>query len=158
MYRIGFSKDIHRLVENRPLILAGVVIPFHLGELAHSDGDVVYHAISEAVLGALALGDLGKHFPPDDETCKGMDSAIIMRKVISLMKKNGYDLVNLDVHIVLESPRLASYIDVMRKNIANLFSSDIKNISLSAGTNEGVGEVGANLAIEANAIVLLKKV
>lgn len=157
MYRVGFSKDIHRLVEKRPLILGGVNIPFHLGELAHSDGDVVYHAISEAVLGALALGDLGKYFPPEDDSYAGIDSALIMKKAISLMNDKGYQLVNLDVHILLEKPRLYPYIEKMRENIATLFSSDASNISLSAGTNEGVGEVGSNQAVEATAIVLLKK-
>lgn len=158
MYRVGFSKDIHRLVSGRPLILAGVHVPFNLGEDAHSDGDVVYHAISESILGALALGDLGHHFPPEDESLKNMDSALIMKKAISLMKEKGYELVNVDIHIVLEKPRLAQFILEMRNNVANLFSSDIANISITAGTNEGVGDVGQNKAVEASAIILLKKV
>lgn len=158
MYRIGFSKDIHQLVSGRPLILGGINIPFHLGEDAHSDGDVVYHAVSESVLGALALGDLGHFFPPENESLKNMNSKLIMEKAISLMRGKGYELVNVDIHIVLEKPRLASFIGEMRKNIAELFCSDIANISITAGTNEGVGEVGQNKAVEATSIILLKKV
>lgn len=158
MYRVGFSKDIHRLVSGRPLILGGIHIPFHLGEDAHSDGDVVYHAIGESILGALALGDLGHHFPPEDESLKNIDSALIMKKVISLMKEKGYELSNVDVHIVLEKPRLAPYISEMRKNVAELFASEISNVSITAGTNEGVGDVGLNKAVEAVSVILLKKV
>lgn len=158
MYRIGFSKDIHQLVSGRPLILGGIHVPFHLGEDAHSDGDVVYHAISESVLGALALGDLGHFFPPEDESLKNMNSTLIMKKVISLMKEKGYELVNVDIHIVLEKPRLSPFIIEMRKNVANLFSSEIANVSITAGTNEGIGEVGQNKAVEASSIILLKKV
>jgi len=157
MYRIGFSKDIHRLVEGRKLILAGIAIPSPVGELAHSDGDVVFHAASEAVLGALALGDLGKYFPPNDPKIEGIDSAIIVKKVVSFMKEKNYSLANIDIHVLLETPKLASYIEKMRKNTAELFETSIENVSITAGTNEQLGEVGRKEAVEASAIVLLRK-
>ena len=156
-YRIGFSKDIHRLVSNRKLILAGVVVPFDKGELAHSDGDVVYHAVAESILGALALGDLGKHFPDNLDSTKDMDSAIIVKHVVSLMKERGYRINNIDVFISLEKPKLKDYIEQMRVNIANLLETSIDNVSLKAGTNEGCGEVGRGEAVEATSNVLLKK-
>ena len=156
-YRIGFSKDIHRLVKGRKLIICGVVIPLEKGELAHSDGDVAYHAIAESILGALALGDLGKHFPDNSNDTKDMDSAIIVSQVYEMMKKEGYKINNLDVSISLEKPKLKNYIEEMRKNVANLLKVDISQVSIKAGTNEGCGEVGKNEAIEATSIVLLKK-
>ena len=156
-YRAGFSKDIHRLVEGRKLIIAGVVVPFEKGELAHSDGDVTYHAIAESILGALALGDLGKHFPDTSDETKDMDSALIVKQVVSLMEEKGYSINNIDVFISLEKPKLKNYIDEMRKNIASLLKTDIDNVSLKAGTNEGCGEVGRGEAIESSSIVMLKK-
>ena len=156
-YKIGFSKDIHRLVSNRKLILAGAIVPFDKGELAHSDGDVVYHAIAESILGALALGDLGKHFPDNSESTKDMDSAIIVGQVVSMMEEQGYAVNNIDVFVSLEKPKLKDYIEQMRKNIANLLKVDIGCVSLKAGTNEGCGEVGRGEAVEASSIVLLKK-
>ena len=157
MDRIGFSKDIHRLVKGRKFILAGVVIPSPVGELAHSDGDVVFHAISEAILGALALGDLGKYFPPSDSSIEGIDSAIIVQKIVGLMKEKHYCLGNIDIHILLETPKLAGHIEKMRNNIAQLLETNIENVSITAGTNEGLGEVGKKEAVEASAIVLLRK-
>lgn len=157
MNRIGFSKDIHRLVENRKLILAGVVVPFEKGELAHSDGDVVYHAISESILGALALGDLGKHFPDTSDDTLNMDSAIIMEYVFKKMDELGYKIANIDSSISLEKPKLKNYIELMRENIARLLHTDIANVSVKAGTNEGCGEVGKGEAVEATSIVLLEK-
>ena len=156
-YRIGFSKDIHRLVSFRKLILAGVVVPFEKGELAHSDGDVVYHAISESILGALTLGDLGKHFPDSDQQYKDMDSAIIVKHVVSLMKNHGYAVNNIDVFISLEKPKLKDYLEKMRTNVANLLEVGVESVSIKAGTNEGCGEVGKGEAVEASSIVLLKK-
>ena len=156
-YRVGFSKDIHRLVEGRKLIIAGVVVPFEKGELAHSDGDVTYHAIAESILGALALGDLGKHFPDTSDETKDMDSALIVKQVVSLMEEKGYSINNIDVFISLEKPKLKNYIDEMRKNIASLLKTDVDNVSLKAGTNEGCGEVGRGEAIESSSIVMLKK-
>lgn len=156
-FRVGFSKDIHKLVPNRKLILSGLVIPFELGELAHSDGDVVYHAVSESILGALALGDLGKHFPDTSDKTLNMDSSLIVRSVVEMMEEKGYSVGNVDVFISLEKPKLAPYIEQMRKNLSKLLKVDIDYISLKAGTNEGFGQVGEGKAVEASSIVLLKK-
>ena len=155
--RIGFASDIHRLVEGRKLILSGVVVPFELGEKAHSDGDVVYHAVAESILGALALGDLGKHFPDSDPKYKDIDSSILVKEVVSLMKEKGYAVNNIDVSITLEKPKLKDYIELMRFNLANLLETAIDNVSIKAGTNEGVGPLGRNEAVKAEAIVLLKE-
>ena len=155
--RVGLGSDIHKLVEGRKLILAGVAIPFEKGELAHSDGDVVYHAIGDAVLGALALGDLGKFFPDNDPTYKDMDSAIILKNIVGKMKELGYRLNNLDVNVSLEQPKIRKYIDEMRNNIAKIFEADVQGVSVKAGTNEGLDAVGQGLAVKADCIVSLKK-
>ena len=154
--RIGFASDIHKLVIARKFVLAGVAIPSKVGELAHSDGDVVYHAVSEAILGALALGDLGKHFPATDEY-KDIDSSFIVKKVVFMMLKKGYVVNNVDVSITLEKPKLKPYILDMRKNLATLLNVDVDNVSVKAGTNEGLDEIGQGKAVKAEAIVLLKK-
>ena len=154
--RIGFASDIHKLVIGRKFVLSGVVIPSKVGELAHSDGDVVYHAVSEAILGALALGDLGKHFPATEEY-KNIDSSFIVKKVVFMMLKKGYEVNNVDVSITLEKPKLKSYIMDMRKNLAVLLNTSIDNVSIKAGTNEGIDDIGQGLAVKADAIVLLKK-
>ena len=156
-FRVGFSKDIHRLVENRKLILAGVVVPFNKGELAHSDGDVVYHAVAESIYGALALGDLGKKFPDDSNETLNMDSSLIVKSAVFNMVFNGYEVNNIDIFISLEKPKLKDYIEQMRKNLATLLRVQLSQVSVKAGTNEGCGEVGRGEAIEATAIVLLKK-
>ena len=155
--RIGFGTDIHRLVEGRKLVLAGVHLPATFGELAHSDGDVVYHALMDAILGALALGDIGKHFPDSDDQYKNIDSSMLVKKVYELMMDNGYAINNIDISITLEKPKIKDYIMQMRENISCLLSTDIKNVSIKAGTNEGVGPLGRNEAVKAEAIVLLKE-
>ena len=155
--RIGFASDIHRLVEGRKLILAGVNVPFPLGELAHSDGDVVYHALAESILGALALGDLGTHFPDSDDKYKDIDSSLLVKEVVSLMKQEGYKIGNVDISITLEKPKLKDYILKMRENIASLLETDIKNVSVKAGTNEKLDEIGKGLAVKAESIVLLQE-
>lgn len=156
-YRVGFSKDIHKLVENRKLIIAGVVVPFDKGELAHSDGDVLYHAVAESILGALALGDLGKHFPDNSDETLNMNSAIIVSEVVSLMEEKGYEVNNIDIFVSLEKPKLAQFIEKMRNNVAKLLKVNVEQVSIKAGTNEGCGEVGKGEAIEATSMVLLKK-
>ena len=157
-YRIGFSKDIHQLVSGRKLIIGGVVIPFEKGELAHSDGDVLYHALAESILGALALGDLGTHFPDSSNETLNMDSALIVAKVVSLMKEHGYAVNNVDLFISLEKPKLKDYISLIRENVARLLGVTLEQVSIKAGTNEKVGPVGEGLAIEAYSTVLLKKI
>lgn len=155
--RIGFGNDIHRLVEGRKLMLAGVHVPASFGELAHSDGDVVYHATMDAILGALALGDIGKHFPDNDPQFKDIDSSILMKKVAKLMNDNGYSINNIDVTITLEKPKIKDYILSMRENIANLLKTDIGNVSVKAGTNEGLDAIGRSEAVKAEVIVMLKE-
>jgi len=157
MMRIGYSEDIHVLVPNRKLMLGGIEVPFDKGEKAHSDGDVVLHALSESILGALALGDLGKHFPDNIKETENMDSKDILRKVKSLMDEKGYHLVNTDISIVLEKPKIKDYILKMRECIASILETDINNISVKAGTNEGVDEIGQGKAVKAIAISLLEK-
>lgn len=156
-YRIGFSKDIHRLVENRKLIIGGVVVPFEKGELAHSDGDVLYHALAESILGALALGDLGKHFPDTSVETLDMDSSLIVSKVVEMMMEKGYEVNNVDIFVSLEKPKLKNYIQSMRENVARLLRVDIEQVSIKAGTNEGLCAVGKGEAIEASSIVLLRR-
>ena len=155
--RIGFASDIHRLVKGRHLILSGVVVPFELGEEAHSDGDVVYHAVAESILGALALGDLGKHFPDSDPKFKDIDSSIIVKSVVDMMKRHGCKINNIDVSITLEKPKLKDYIEKMRSNLAELLETGLENVSIKAGTNERVDSLGRNEAVKADAIVLLKE-
>lgn len=157
MIKVGFSKDIHKLVPGRKLILAGVVISFELGELAHSDGDVVYHAVGESILGALALGDLGKYFPDTSDETKDMDSSLIVKAIVDMMKGKGYHVNNIDVFISLEKPKLKNYIDQMRNNISKLLEVEIDNVSVKAGTNEGMGPVGNGEAVEACSYVSLIK-
>ena len=155
--RVGFGSDIHRLVEGRKLILAGVHVPAPFGELAHSDGDVVYHASMDAILGALALGDIGKLFPDNDPQYKDIDSSILFKKVVSLMKDKGYRLGNIDIMITLETPKLKDYINQMRENLACLLETSVDNVSVKAGTNEKLGPLGNSEAVKAEAIVLLKE-
>ena len=157
-YRIGFSKDIHKLVIGRKLIIAGVEIPFEKGELAHSDGDVLYHALAESILGALALGDLGKHFPDTSKDTLDMDSSLIVKEVVKMMKEKGYQVNNVDIFVSLEKPKLKDYIELMRKNVATLLEVSVDQVSIKAGTNEGCGEVGKGEAIEATSMIMLKKV
>ena len=156
-YRIGFSKDIHRLVENRKLIIGGVVVPFEKGELAHSDGDVLYHALAESILGALALGDLGKHFPDTSDETLDMDRSVIVSKVVKMMFEKGYEVNNVDIFVSLERPKLKDYIESMRNNVAKLLQVNIDQVSIKAGTNEKCGEVGKGEAIEATSMILLRK-
>lgn len=153
--RIGFASDIHQLVENRKLILAGVVVPSPVGEKAHSDGDVVYHALAESILGALALGDLGKFFPDNDDKYLDMDSSLIVKEVVKMMDELGYKINNIDISITLEKPKLRERIDGMRRNIANLLNTDIKNVSVKAGTHEKIGPLGRGEAVKAESIVML---
>ena len=155
--RIGFASDIHRLVEGRKLILAGVNVPAPFGELAHSDGDVVYHALMDAILGALALGDIGKFFPDNDNQYKDIDSSILVKQVVQMMIDNDYAINNVDVSITLEQPKIKDYIVAMRENLAKLLNTDIKNVSVKAGTNEKLDALGRGEAVKAEVIVLLKE-
>lgn len=158
MYRIGFSKDIHKLAPSIPLMLAGVNIPSPFGPVAHSDGDVILHVVSEAILGALALGDLGTHFPDTIRKTKGMASTVIVEGVMKMMKEHNYRVHNVDVMVMLEEPKLGDYISILRTNLAYLLEIDVSQVSIKASTNEGLDSVGNKEAIVAYASILLKKV
>ena len=155
--RIGIGTDIHRLVVGRKLIIAGVKIPSPVGELAHSDGDVLYHALSDAILGALALGDIGIYFPDSLDETADMDSSDIVRFVYDKMEERNYEIGNVDITITLEQPKLKDYRQQMRENVARLLNTSIDNVSIKAGTNEGLDDVGHGLAIRVDAIVLLNE-
>lgn len=157
MMRVGIGEDIHVLVSGRPLVLGGVNIPFDKGLLGHSDADVVYHALSDALLGSLALGDIGTYFPPDDDRYKGIDSSIILKKCHSLILENGYHIVNADVSIACETPKLAPFLAKMRANLASILECDITRISIKAMTAEGLDAVGEGRAIRSSAIVMIEK-
>ena len=155
--RIGIGTDIHRLVVGRKLIIAGVEIPSPVGELAHSDGDVLYHALSDAVLGALALGDIGIYFPDTLDETSNMDSSDIVRFVYDKMNERNYEIGNADINITLEQPKLKSFIIKMRENIAELLKVDVNAVSVKAGTNEKLDALGMELAVKAESIILLKE-
>ncbi len=155
--RIGIGEDIHRFVSGKQLVLAGVKIPFEKGLLAHSDGDVVYHAVSDALLGSLALGDIGHYFKTDDPRWENADSSIIVADVMKMIKKKGYVVNNLAVVILAEEPKLSSYQLAMRGNLAKLLEVDVSRIGIQAGTEEGLGEIGRGEAIRAKAAVLVCK-
>ena len=154
--RIGYSRDTHVLIENRDLFLGGIKIPFEKGLLGHSDADVLLHAIGEAILGALALGDLGTHFPDNDPKYKGIDSKILLKAIVKMMKEKGYKIANVDTMLILELPKMKPYILSIRESIASLLETSVDNVSVKATTNEKMGYLGENLAIEANAVVLLE--
>ncbi|MEI8376902.1 MAG: 2-C-methyl-D-erythritol 2,4-cyclodiphosphate synthase [bacterium] len=158
MYRIGQGYDLHRLTEGRKLILGGVEIPHKTGLLGHSDADVLVHAIMDALLGALALGDIGKHFPPSDQQYKGISSILLLEHVKNLIEQNGYKIVNIDSTIVAEQPKMISYIDKMRQNIAKALDVDVDKISVKATTTEGLMPEGEELAISSQAVCLLEKI
>ena len=157
MYRIGQSSDIHQLVENRKLILGGVEIPHEMGLLGHSDADALTHAIAESILGALALGDLGTHFPDHDPKYKGMNSLEILKEVYTMMLEQGYRINNLDALLMIERPKMAPYIETMRKNYADVLHCDLNQISVKATRGEKLGFIGREEGVQAQAIVLLSK-
>lgn len=156
-YRIGYGEDIHRLVPNRKLILSGVKINFDLGLYGHSDADVVYHAVSDAILGALALGDLGKYFPPNDPKYDNYDSLYIVKDCLKMAKDRGYKINNVDVMILAEEPKLSPFILEMRHNLALALQIEEGRASIKAGTNEGMDAVGGGKAIMAKAVISLIK-
>ena len=156
--RIGQGYDIHRLTEGRPLILGGVTIPSDRGCEAHSDGDVLIHALIDALLGAAALGDIGSHFPPSDDRWKGADSGELLKTVMSLLKEKGWAPVNIDSSVILEKPRLRPHIDPIRSSLSQLTGIPIDSISVKAKTKEKQDATGKGDAIEAQGIVLIEKV
>lgn len=154
--RIGFGSDIHRLVSDRPLILGGVRIESDLGADGHSDADALTHAITDAILGALALGDIGTHFPPSDERWRNAESFVFLRFAVGEMKQRGYEIANVDSTVHLESPKLRPYIDEIRKGLADALEVETNRVSVKAKTGEGVDSVGERRAVRAEAIVCLE--
>ena len=157
MMRLGHGYDLHRLVEGRPLFLGGICIPHPRGLLGHSDGDVVLHAICDAILGAMGIGDIGQHFPDTDERFRGVASSELVRHVGVLMRDEGWRLGNLDVTIHAEQPRCAPHRLAMRSRIAELLGVQVTCVSVKAKTNEGVDAIGRGEAIAATAVVLLEQ-
>ena len=155
--RIGHGYDVHKLVEGRKCIIGGVLIPSEVGLLGHSDADVLLHAISDALLGAAALGDIGKHFPPSDNAFKDADSRELLRQVVALLKQNGYKVGNVDSTLIAQKPKMAPFIEQMRKNIAEDLSLDISLVSVKATTEEGLGFTGEGKGIAAHAVCIIEK-
>ncbi|MGI6684294.1 MAG: 2-C-methyl-D-erythritol 2,4-cyclodiphosphate synthase [Bacillota bacterium] len=153
--RVGFGYDVHRLVEGRKLMLGGVEIPYQFGLLGHSDADVLVHALMDALLGAMALGDIGKHFPDTDSKYKGISSMLLLEKVKKLLHEKGYVVNNVDVLVVAERPKLAPFIDAMRKNIARTLETDLDRINIKATTTEGLGFTGTGEGMAAHAVVTI---
>ncbi len=156
-FRIGLGYDVHQFDENRKLILGGIEIPFEKGLLGHSDADVLLHAICDAMLGALSLGDIGKHFPNTDPAYKDADSKELLRRVNELIAANGYVINNIDSTVILERPKLINHVPKMRKVIADILKIGLEQISIKATTNEGMGFIGKGEGCAAHAVVLLIK-
>ena len=157
MLRIGHGYDVHKLVENRKLIIGGVEIPFEKGLLGHSDADVLLHAIGDALMGASALGDIGCIFPDTDPEFKDADSLVLLTEVVSLLKSKGYSVVNIDATLIAQRPKMRPYIDEMRRNIASACQVDIDCVSVKATTEEGLGFTGNGDGISAHSVCLINK-
>ena len=156
-FRMGTGYDVHKLVPERKLILCGVEVPYELGLLGHSDADVALHALSDALLGAAALGDIGKHFPDTDERFKGADSAKLLEHVVHLVEEKGWQVNNVDVTIIAQKPKLASYIPAMRSRVAQVLKIDADCVNVKATTTEKLGFTGRGEGIAAEAIASLVK-
>lgn len=153
--RVGHGYDVHKLVSGRKLIIGGVDIPHTLGLLGHSDADVLLHAVMDALLGAAALGDIGKHFPDTDERYRGIDSMKLLCHVSELVKEKGYRVVNIDSTVIAQSPKLSPHIETMRKNIAGCLGIDICDVNVKATTEEKLGFTGTREGISAHAVCLI---
>ncbi|WP_392561793.1 2-C-methyl-D-erythritol 2,4-cyclodiphosphate synthase [Orbus sturtevantii] len=158
MIRIGHGFDVHRFGGDGPLTLAGVKVPYEQGFIAHSDGDVVLHAVTDAMLGALALGDIGQHFPDTDNQYKGANSRLLLKKIFNLIKSKGYVISNLDVTIIAQAPKMQEHIAQMRVNLAEDLESHFDVISVKATTTEKLGFTGRKEGIACEAVLLLKKI
>lgn len=157
-YRIGHGYDVHRLQEGLELWLGGIQVPHNKGCVAHSDGDAPIHALCDAILGALAMGDIGKHFPDTSDKYKNIDSKILLEEVMKMAEKEGYQIGNADITIVLQKPKIAPYIDKMRTILATLMKTDEQRVSVKATTSENLGFAGREEGVEAHAVVLLRKI
>ncbi len=158
MFRIGQGFDVHQLVENRPLIIGGITIPYEKGLLGHSDADVLLHTVADACLGAIGEGDIGRHFPDTDPEFKDADSGKLLQAVWELVKQKGYQLVNADCTIIAQKPKMAPYIGEMKQNIASLLETEQERINIKASTTEKLGFPGRGEGITAQAVVLLQKI
>ena len=158
MFRIGHGYDVHKLVEGRKLIIGVVYIPHTMGLLGHSDADVLVHAVMDSMLGALALGDIGKHFPDTDEKYNGADSMKLLAEVMEICRENGYVIGNIDATVIAQSPKLAPHIQSMRKNIADVCDCDVSQISVKATNEEKLGFTGEMICISAHSVCLMKKI
>ena len=154
--RIGHGYDVHKFADDRKLIIGGVEIPYEKGLLGHSDADVLLHAISDALLGAAALGDIGKHFPDNDSEFLNIDSRILLRRVVELLKQKGYKVGNIDATVIAQKPKMAPFIEKMRQNIADDCGVDIGFINVKATTEEGLGFTGELLGISAHAVCIIE--
>jgi len=158
--RIGHGYDAHRFAEpsdNRPLMLGGIKVPHDRGLIAHSDGDALIHALCDALLGAVALGDIGRHFPDTDQAYKNADSAVLLQSVLGLVKNLGWSVVNADMTILAQSPRMAPHINAMRSRLATLLEVEVDAVNVKASTTEGMGFVGRKEGLETHAVVLLSR-
>lgn len=158
MIRVGHGYDVHRFAENRDLFLGGVKIDYELGLLGHSDADVLLHAVSDALLGAAALGDIGKHFPDSDERYKGIDSMILLRHVVKLLREKGYAVVNVDATVIAQKPKIGKYTQQMAENIANACGVDSDRINVKATTEENLGFTGRLEGISSHAVCLIESI
>lgn len=157
-YRIGFGYDVHQLVSGRDFWLGGIKIPFDKGGLGHSDADVLVHVICDALLGAANMGDIGKHFPDSSEEFKDIDSKILLKNVMELIRKNNFEIVNIDSTVCLQLPKLAPFIDTMKLELSNCMGIDVNDISIKATSTERLGFVGKEKGISAYATVLINKI
>lgn len=157
MFRVGLGYDIHKLVEDRPLIIGGIEIPYEKGLLGHSDADVLIHAIIDGMLGALALSDIGTHFPDTDPKYKGISSVELLKHVLGLIREKGYVINNIDSNIILQEPKMKPHIPNMVKKLSEVLEIEENQLSIKAKTNEQMDAVGEKKAIEANAVVMLRK-
>lgn len=158
MLRIGQGYDVHRYSKDRELILGGIKIPFELGLDGHSDADVLVHAIMDAIVGALSLGDIGKLFPDTDPKYKGIDSMILLIEVLKIMKEKGYSIINVDATIVAQEPKLRPYIDIIRENLSKNMEIDLECLSIKATTEEKLGFTGAMEGMKSYCVILLEKI
>lgn len=157
-FRVGQGYDLHRLVEGRPLILGGVKIDYEKGLLGHSDADALLHAITDALLGAAGLGDIGRHFPDTDPAYKGIDSKILLSEAVALVVKAGWVIANVDATVIAQAPKLAPHMDKIRQSVAQAIGIDLHRVNIKAKTKEGCDAVGQKEAIEVHAIVLLEAI
>lgn len=155
--RIGHGYDVHKFEKGRPLILGGVEIPYELGLLGHSDADVLLHALSDSLLGAAALGDIGRHFPDNDNSFLNIDSRILLRQVLKMIEDNGYKISNVDVTVIAQVPKLSPFIEKMRENISDDLKISLDRVNVKATTEEGLGFTGAKQGIAAHAVCILEE-